>query len=101
MKTQNEHNLIEQNPNPVTDTPVKRGVGRPKGQDGKVFKIDWSKATNVVWPACSDKEIALKLGCSVVAVFLRRKKMIIEGKDYAVYTKPKFTRARAKFLKAK
>lgn len=75
---------------------VKRG--RPMVEvDGKLVakKINWSKA-NLLWHDMTNRDIAEKLGCSTVAVFLKRKGMIKDGKHVECARK-KF--ARAKCLK--
>ena len=61
----------------------KQGRGRPKGK-----KIDWS---GVMWRSMTDAQIADKVGTSIPNVWMRRKRMIKDGKQVA-YQGAKFSR---------
>lgn len=83
-------NTSSKNKGKVEVKVVKRG--RPVGR-----VVNWKAVSGLDWINKTNREIAEKAGCSVVAVFLRRKKMISAGKN-AACRKERYTRA--KFLKA-
>jgi hypothetical protein len=63
--------------------PKKLEIVKRRGRpviDGKLKKIDWKPHTNFIWKN-GDRDIAEKMGCSVVAVFLKRKALIAEHGD--------------------
>ncbi len=61
----------------------KNKVGRPKGK-----KIKWSGFG--LWHCQTNKQIALAVGTSVPNVFMRRKRLLAEGKKVA-YQGKKYT----------
>lgn len=71
---------------------TKRKAGRPSVINWNKFQLQWKNKTN--------SEIAKEAGCSVVNVFLKRKRLIAkaeqEGKNTATYicTKAKWTRGK-------
>lgn len=76
--------------------------GRPLVKDPKTGemvgkKVKWPAPTNFIWRN-TDRDIAEKLGCSVVAVFLRRRKYTAEGFEKQVKS-AHLPNTRAKVLK--
>jgi len=91
--------------NTTTNSPTNKRVrtAKPKAiKRGRPPRVDWSKFT-LLWKSHTDSEIAHKANCTVVNVFLRRKRLISAAADdkKAFYScsKPAYTKSR--FLKEK
>lgn len=71
---------------------------------GAPARVKWS-SFNLQWKNKTDSEIALAAGCSIVNVFLRRKRLIAksiaEGKDGSFYTCTRAKWSRGKHVKQK
>lgn len=78
----------------MNENKVKRKPGRPVGSH-----VDWS-TVGLLYKHHSNREIAQKLNCSIVAVFLRRKAAIEAGNQNAVFVGNKKTGTKPRASKA-
>lgn len=78
----------------MKENEIKRKPGRPVGSH-----VDWS-TVGLLYKHHSNREIAQKLKCSIVAVFLRRKAAIKAGNQNAVFVGNKKTGTKPRASKA-